>query len=154
MIHQLECPVETIIHVLGGKWKPMILWHLIQSNKRFNDLEKLIPDVSQKMLSQHLRDLEREGIIDRTVYPTVPPKVEYSLSEYGKTLIPVAEVMCAWGENTIISGNMKNLLLKACSIHLHTNSRTHNKSCHGICLAAFAIYSQYSFTIFAVDQLG
>ncbi|MCM3628463.1 helix-turn-helix transcriptional regulator [Paenibacillus glycanilyticus] len=99
MIHQLECPVETIIHVLGGKWKPMILWHLIQSNKRFNDLEKLIPDASQKMLSQHLRDLEREGIIDRTVYPTVPPKVEYSLSEYGKTLIPVAEVMCAWGEN-------------------------------------------------------
>ncbi|WP_409276167.1 winged helix-turn-helix transcriptional regulator [Neobacillus sp. SCS-31] len=98
MIHKLECPLETIIHVLGGKWKPMILWQLIQSKKRFSDLEKLIPDVSQKMLSQHLRDLEQEGIIARTVYPTVPPKVEYSLTEYGKTLIPVAESMCAWGE--------------------------------------------------------
>ncbi len=99
MIHQRECPIETLVHVLNGKWKPMILWHLIESTKRFNDLEKLIPDVSQKMLTQHLRDLEREGIVDRKVYPTVPPKVEYSLSEYGQTLIPVAEVMCAWGEN-------------------------------------------------------
>ncbi|MBO7743449.1 helix-turn-helix transcriptional regulator [Paenibacillus sp. MWE-103] len=98
MDHQRECPVETLIQVLGGKWKPMILWQLIESKKRFNDLEKLIPGVTQKMLSQHLRDLEREGIVDRTVYPSVPPKVEYSLSDYGKTLIPVAEVMCAWGE--------------------------------------------------------
>ncbi|MDQ0898936.1 DNA-binding HxlR family transcriptional regulator [Paenibacillus sp. V4I7] len=76
----------------------MILWHLMESTKRFNDLEKLIPNVSQKMLTQHLRDLEQEGVIERTVYPTIPPKVEYSLSEYGKILIPVAEVMCAWGE--------------------------------------------------------
>ncbi|MBP1965693.1 DNA-binding HxlR family transcriptional regulator [Paenibacillus aceris] len=76
----------------------MILWHLVESTKRYNDLEKLIPDVSQKMLTQHLRDLEQEGVIERTVYPTVPPKVEYSLSEYGRTLNPAAEVMCAWGE--------------------------------------------------------
>ncbi|MFE0559983.1 winged helix-turn-helix transcriptional regulator [Paenibacillus sp. NPDC058910] len=94
-----ECPVETLIHVLAGKWKPIILWHLIESKKRFNDLEKLIPDVSQKMLSQHLRDLEWEGIVDRTVYSAIPPKVEYSLREYGRTLIPVAEVIYAWGEN-------------------------------------------------------
>ncbi|MFC4620503.1 winged helix-turn-helix transcriptional regulator [Camelliibacillus cellulosilyticus] len=99
MIHQRECPIETVIQVMGGKWKPLILWHLVESTKRFNDLEKLIPDVSQKMLTQHLRELEQEGVIERTVYSTVPPKVEYSLSEYGKTLIPVAEVMCAWGEN-------------------------------------------------------
>ncbi|MGO4789230.1 winged helix-turn-helix transcriptional regulator [Paenibacillus sp. 2KB_20] len=98
-MHQRECPVETLIHVLAGKWKPIILWHLIESKKRFNDLEKLIPDVSQKMLSQHLRDLEWEGIVDRTVYSAILPKVEYSLSEYASTLIPVAEVMCAWGEN-------------------------------------------------------
>lgn len=99
MLQQPGCPIETLIHVLGGKWKPIILWNIIESKKRFNELEKLIPNVSQKMLSQHLRDLEREGIIDRTVYPSVPPKVEYSLSEYGKTLIPVAEVMCDWGKN-------------------------------------------------------
>ncbi|MGP4078504.1 winged helix-turn-helix transcriptional regulator [Pseudalkalibacillus sp. R45] len=99
MIHQRECPIETVIHVMGGKWKPVILWHLMESTRRFNDLEKLIPNVSQKMLTQHLRELEKEGVIERTVYPIVPPKVEYSYSEYGKTLIPVAEVMCAWGEN-------------------------------------------------------
>ncbi|GMK41415.1 transcriptional regulator [Paenibacillus sp. CCS19] len=99
MIHLRECPIESLIHVLSGKWKPMILWHLIESAKRYNELEKLIPDVSQKMLSQHLRDLEQEGIVERTVYSTIPPKVEYSLSEYGRTLIPVAEVMCAWGES-------------------------------------------------------
>ncbi|BFT74169.1 MULTISPECIES: helix-turn-helix domain-containing protein [Paenibacillus] len=98
MIHQRECPIETVIHVLGGKWKPTILWNLVESTKRYSDLEKLIPDVSQKMLTQHLRDLEQEGVIQRTVYPTVPPKVEYSLSEYGRTLVPVAEIMCAWGE--------------------------------------------------------
>jgi DNA-binding HxlR family transcriptional regulator len=108
MIHQRECPVETLLHVLGGKWKPMILGHLIESKKRFNELEKLIPDVSQKMLSQHLRDLEREGIVDRTVYPAIPPKVEYSLSEYGRTLIPIAEGSCVLGEKIIISGNMKS----------------------------------------------
>ncbi|MBD3918596.1 helix-turn-helix transcriptional regulator [Paenibacillus sp. PR3] len=98
MIDQREYPIETVIHVLGGKWKPIILWHLMDSDKRFSDLEKLIPGVSSKMLAQHLRNLQQAGIIERTVYPTVPPKVEYSLSEYGKTLIPVAEVMCDWGE--------------------------------------------------------
>lgn len=99
MIHTRECPIETVINVLGGKWKPVIYWHLIESTKRFSDLEKLIPAVSQKMLTQHLRDLEREGVIERTIHPVVPPKVEYALSDYGKTLIPVLEVMCAWGEN-------------------------------------------------------
>lgn len=74
MIHQRECPIETVIHVLGGKWKPTIMWHLVESTRRYNDLEKLIPDVSQKMLTQHLRDLEQEGVIQRTVYPTVPQK--------------------------------------------------------------------------------
>ncbi|WP_168120835.1 helix-turn-helix domain-containing protein [Paenibacillus sp. HB172176] len=98
MNHQRECPIETVIHVLGGKWKPTIMWQLMDSTRRFSDLEKLIPNVSQKMLTQHLRDLEGEGVVERTIYPTVPPKVEYSLTEYGRTLIPVAEAMCAWGE--------------------------------------------------------
>ncbi|WP_239616347.1 winged helix-turn-helix transcriptional regulator [Cohnella mopanensis] len=99
MIHQRKCPIETVIHVIGGKWKSMILWNLTESTKRFGDLEKLIPDASQKMLAQHLRELEQEGVIERTVYPTIPPKVEYSLSEYGRTLLPVTEMMCAWGDN-------------------------------------------------------
>jgi DNA-binding HxlR family transcriptional regulator len=97
LIHQQECPVETVIHILGGKWKPTIFWHLSTSTKRFSDLEKLLPNASPKMLTQHLRSMEQAGIVERTIYPTIPPKVEYSLSEYGISLIPVAEVMCNWG---------------------------------------------------------
>jgi DNA-binding HxlR family transcriptional regulator len=93
-----KCPIETVIHILGGKWKPLILWHLLDSTKRFSELEKLIPEVTQKMLAQHLRELENDRLIARTIYPTVPPKVEYSLSEYGRTLIPVLQTMCEWGE--------------------------------------------------------
>ncbi|RKN61327.1 winged helix-turn-helix transcriptional regulator [Paenibacillus ginsengarvi] len=94
-----KCPIETLIRVVGGKWKPLILWHLLDSTKRFNELEKLIPEVTQKMLAQHLRELENDRLVTRTIYPSVPPKVEYALSEYGKTLIPVLEVMCEWGDN-------------------------------------------------------
>lgn len=93
-----KCPIETVIHLLGGKWKPLILWHLLDSAKRFNELEKLIPEVTQKMLAQHLRELEADKLVTRTIYPSVPPKVEYSLSDYGKTMVPVLEVMCEWGE--------------------------------------------------------
>ncbi len=93
-----KCPIETVIQLLGGKWKPLILWHLLDSAKRFNELEKLIPEVTQKMLAQHLRELEADKLVTRTIYPSVPPKVEYSLSEYGKTMVPVLEVMCEWGE--------------------------------------------------------
>lgn len=93
-----KCPIETVIQVVGGKWKPLILWHLLASGKRFSELEKLIPEVTQKMLAQHLRELESDRLVTRTIYPSVPPKVEYALSDYGKTLIPVLETMCQWGE--------------------------------------------------------
>lgn len=93
-----KCPIETVIHILGGKWKPLILWHLLDSAKRFSELEKLIPEVTQKMLAQHLRELENDRLVDRTVHPTIPPKVEYALSEYGQTMVPVLQTMCDWGE--------------------------------------------------------
>ena len=93
-----KCPIETVIQLLGGKWKPLILWHLLDSTRRFSELEKLIPEVTQKMLAQHLRELEADNLVTRTIYPSVPPKVEYSLSEYGKTMVPVLKEMCAWGE--------------------------------------------------------
>ncbi|GGD96416.1 winged helix-turn-helix transcriptional regulator [Paenibacillus nasutitermitis] len=98
VVAERKCPIETVIHIVGGKWKPLILWHLLDSNKRFSELEKLIPEVTQKMLTQHLRELENNRLITRTIYPTVPIKVDYSLSEYGLTLVPVLKVMCAWGE--------------------------------------------------------
>jgi DNA-binding HxlR family transcriptional regulator len=94
-----QCPIETVIHVVGGKWKPTIMWHLLDSTMRFSELEKKIPNVTQKMLAQHLRELENQGIVTRTIYPSVPPKVEYSLSEYGRTLVPVLQSMCDWGRN-------------------------------------------------------
>lgn len=99
LTEERKCPIETVIHVLGGKWKPTILWLLLDSAKRFSVLEKRIPGITQKMLTQHLRELENDRLITRTIYPSIPPKVEYALSEYGETLIPVLQTMCEWGEN-------------------------------------------------------
>jgi DNA-binding HxlR family transcriptional regulator len=99
LTEERKCPIETVIHVLGGKWKPTILWLLLDSAKRFSELEKRIPGITQKMLAQHLRELENDRLITRTIYPSIPPKVVYALSEYGETLIPVLQTMCDWGEN-------------------------------------------------------
>lgn len=92
-----ECPVRVAVDVIGGKWKPVILFYLGDGSKRFSELRRLIPAATQKMLTQQLRELERDGIIDRKVYPVVPPKVEYTLSSYGKTLEPLLHAMCEWG---------------------------------------------------------
>lgn len=92
-----NCPVEATLDLIGGKWKALILWHLSQQTLRFNELRKLIPHITQKMLTQQLRELESDGLIVREVYREVPPKVEYWLSDFGKSITPVMEVMCAWG---------------------------------------------------------
>lgn len=91
------CPVEMTIDLIGGKWKVLILWHLHEGTLRFNEIRKIFPDVTQKMLTQQLRDLEHNGIINRKVYPEVPPKVEYSLTEFGATLMPILKEMNHWG---------------------------------------------------------
>jgi DNA-binding HxlR family transcriptional regulator len=93
-----KCPVETALDVLAGKWKILILWYLRRDTLRFNELQKMLPRVTQKMLIQKLRELEEDGIVHREVYPVVPPKVEYSLTEYGKTLKPILKQMYLWGE--------------------------------------------------------
>lgn len=92
-----HCPVEATIAVIGGKWKCLILHHLLQGTKRFNELKRMVPNVTQRMLTSQLRELERIGIVHREVYAQVPPKVEYSLTESGKTLEPVLWVMHKWG---------------------------------------------------------
>ncbi|WNQ11386.1 helix-turn-helix domain-containing protein [Paenibacillus aurantius] len=89
--------VELTLKVIGGKWKPVILCHLTDGVHRFGELKREMPDITQKMLTQQLRELEQDGIIDRTVYQQVPPKVEYSLTEYGQTLKEVLVVMAEWG---------------------------------------------------------
>jgi len=92
-----NCPVEAAIDVIGGKWKPLILWWLHQRTYRFAELRRLIPGITEKMLTQQLRELEADGIVSRRVYPTVPPKVEYSVTEYGCSLKLALEAICEWG---------------------------------------------------------
>lgn len=91
------CPVESTLKVLGGKWKVLILFHLNGDRKRFSELRRSIPGITEKMLSQQLRELESDGVIHRKVYPVVPPKVEYSMTKHGKTLQPVIGAMSRWG---------------------------------------------------------
>jgi DNA-binding HxlR family transcriptional regulator len=86
------------VEVLGGKWKPMILYHLLDGTKRFSELRRLMKHVTQQMLTAHLRELEGHGVVHREVYPQVPPKVEYSLTELGRTLEPILWAMNEWGE--------------------------------------------------------
>lgn len=95
----INCPVEAVITLIGGKYKPIILWHLIDKKLRFNEIQKLIPKATPKMLTQQLRELEGDNIIIRVVYPVVPPKTEYFLSDFGKTLIPILNAMCDWGND-------------------------------------------------------
>jgi DNA-binding HxlR family transcriptional regulator len=89
--------VETMNAVFGGKWRPLILLHLIPGKRHFGELLRLIPRISKKVLTEQLRELEREGIIIRTVLGKVPAKVEYALSVYGSSTIPILDSMCKWG---------------------------------------------------------
>ncbi|HEU4401195.1 MAG TPA: helix-turn-helix domain-containing protein [Candidatus Polarisedimenticolia bacterium] len=92
-----ECPAETTLSVIGGRWKVPILWTLFQGTRRFSELFRALPRITQKMLTQQLREMERDGIVHRAVYAQVPPRVEYSLTPLGRSLRPVVEAMCAWG---------------------------------------------------------
>lgn len=93
-----NCAVEAILDVIGGRWKAIIVFHLIRVDVlRFGELKKTIPGITQRMLTNQLRELEEDGIVDRKVYPQVPPKVEYRLTEYGKTLTDLMYAMRDWG---------------------------------------------------------
>jgi DNA-binding HxlR family transcriptional regulator len=94
-----NCPIEAAVDVFGGKWKALILWWLQERTWRFAELRRQIPGITEKMLTQQLRELEADGIVDRRVYPTVPPKVEYSLTEYGWSLKRALREICDWGRN-------------------------------------------------------
>ncbi|WGV60070.1 helix-turn-helix domain-containing protein [Brevibacillus brevis] len=93
------CPVETTLDVIGGKWKGIILYQLLNGTKRFNEFRRLNPGITQFMLTLQLRELERDGIIHREIYKEVPPRVEYSLTDLGRTLEPVIMSMKVWGES-------------------------------------------------------
>jgi len=91
--------VELVMGVIAGKWKPAIIYALVTNGTlRFNELRRLIPKVSQRMLTQQLRDLERHGLVDRVFYPEIPPRVEYSVTKLGRTLHPIFKSVCNWAE--------------------------------------------------------
>ena len=92
-----ECPVATVVELIGNKWKLLIIRNLLAKTCRFNELCKGIPGISQKVLTDNLRSLESDGLINRKVYPEVPPRVEYSLSDIGHTLKPMFESITNWG---------------------------------------------------------
>lgn len=98
---QYHCPVEVSMDLLSGKWKCLMLWHLNEGTKRYKELERIVPGVSQKMLTQQLKELEKDGLISRTVYPEVPPRVEYSLTILGQSAFPILEMMHSWAVNQL-----------------------------------------------------
>lgn len=98
------CPVEATIQLIGGKYKAVILWHLMNDTLRYSELHRKIPKATDKMLAQQLRELERDGLISRTVYPVVPPKTEYSLTDFGKSLSSILDAMCDWGTDYLQNG--------------------------------------------------
>lgn len=97
----LNCPVAATLQLIGGKYKALLLWHLSGKVLRFNELRRLVPEATAKMLTQQLRELERDGLITRTVYPVVPPKVEYALTERGESLFPILQAMYVWGSRLL-----------------------------------------------------
>jgi len=96
-LEEANCPVTATVSIIGGKWKPPILSRLVEGTKRFGELQRLVPNITKKMLTQQLKELEKDGIIERKVYHQVPPKVEYSLSKHGESLKPVLKAMEVWG---------------------------------------------------------
>jgi DNA-binding HxlR family transcriptional regulator len=93
-----DCPMAVAVSMIGGKWKPIILHMLADRTLRFGELRRNIPPVSQKMLTQQLRELEADGLVIRTVHPEMPPRVEYRLSERGRTLSPILDDLYVWGQ--------------------------------------------------------
>jgi DNA-binding HxlR family transcriptional regulator len=93
-----SCPMEFTLDRIGGKWKSVILWWLRGGSKRFGELMQLMPEISQKVLTAQLRELEADSLIERQVFAESPPRVEYSLTAHGETLQPIMELMCEWGK--------------------------------------------------------
>lgn len=96
---EYSCPIEITLDIIGGKWKPIIIWHLGQrGTQRFSEVRKRMPSITQKMLTQQLRELENDGVLLRKVYAQVPPKVEYTLTPTGRSLLPLLEQLGRWGQ--------------------------------------------------------
>lgn len=111
-----NCAFEVALDIIGGKWKGLILWHLQSGTHRYSELRKKIPNITQKMLTQKLRELERQRVIDRKIYPEIPPKVEYSLTEFGLELEPILKDMYRWSKNYIKNSEKEIVLNELCKV--------------------------------------
>lgn len=109
-----QCPVKATLDLIGGKWKTMILYLISQEINRFGKMEMVVRDISKQMLTTQLRELERDGLIERIIYPVIPPKVEYFLTPKGKSLMPVINQMKIWGETYVL--NVTNPLVESTNV--------------------------------------
>jgi DNA-binding HxlR family transcriptional regulator len=100
-----NCPIEAALEFIGGKWKPVLLVRLLEGTKRFNEFRKLYPGIRQRMLTRQLRELEKDGLVTRKVYAEIPPKVEYSITDFGRTLEPLLRSLIQWGNTHALSKN-------------------------------------------------
>ena len=121
MEHKDHCPVEATLELIGGKYKALILWHLSEGKLRFSELRKVITSATPKMLTQQLRELESQHLINREVFPVIPPKVEYSLTETGRSLMPILVAMRDWG-----AGYLRKKDLEPCCFMMTTDPITHS----------------------------
>lgn len=96
---EYQCSIELTLSIIGGKWKVLILWYLGKKTMRFSELRKAMPNITQKMLTQQLRELEENGLVNRFIYTQIPPKVEYSLTDAGKSILPILTNLGQWGLN-------------------------------------------------------
>ena len=120
MEHFENCPVEATLELIGGKYKALILWHLSEKKLRFSELRKVITSATPKMLTQQLRELEASALIHREVFPVIPPKVEYSLTETGRSLMPILVAMRDWG-----AGYLRKKDLEPCCFMMGTDPIAH-----------------------------
>jgi len=102
------CAVEATLEVIGGKWKGVLLFHLLERTNRFGELRRLVPGITQRVLTQQLRELERDGVITRKVYAEAPPRVDYSVTPFGRSLQSIVNLMRDWGDDYLASGRNNN----------------------------------------------
>ena len=105
---EVFCPVALTLSLIGGKWKALILWNLLEGTMRYSALRKAVPDATPKMLTQQLRELEADGLVSRTVWPVVPPRVDYALTPTGESINPILTAMYRWGDAYLAKRNRKS----------------------------------------------
>jgi DNA-binding HxlR family transcriptional regulator len=116
------CPVETTTRIAGGRWKGAVLEQLFDGAKRFSELKRSIEGITQRTLSQHLRELQHAGIVERTVYPDAPPRVVYNVTPLGESLRPVLDAMCHWGKSHAAAMALRKLRASAAAIEVRPNA--------------------------------